>query len=217
MPTPNNLLAKKFTLAPPHALATMADLVALFEDSSTIINTLNEEIAALQSQITNPAIPKILNYAGIGAADNTDPFATIGNVDGGEDILGTYTLPAGTLSENGMGLLVKINIQQAANANAKAMKLYLGTNNFYDLNGNKNGFINELDIYIWRISNTSFYTRSRELLYATGTQILDATISTQAQYDDTITGFDASNVIKITGTGIATNDIQKLLFTVEPI
>jgi hypothetical protein len=56
---------------------------------------------------------------------NSDTTA-VGNVDGGEDDLITYSLLANSLSGNGKGLQVTFFGTTAANANNKTLKIYFG-------------------------------------------------------------------------------------------
>lgn len=71
---------------------------------------------------------KLLVYtAALGPAVLTVNLTAVGNVTTGEDDLMSYSLPASTLSANGMGVRVTSWGITANNANTKTVKMYFGT------------------------------------------------------------------------------------------
>lgn len=112
------------------ALTTVAPTnkraVAIADTATTIVlcpvEGANETVGPLPSSIG--ALPAVSGAALTGVTKHLEKFiATVGNVGAGEDILATYTLPAGTITTDGShvrGLFWGIT---ANNANAKTIRV----------------------------------------------------------------------------------------------
>ena len=79
--------------------------------------------------IMNTHVRDNLAYLGTGIIRLNVNTTAVGNVGAGEDDLITYTLPAATLSVDGMGVRITAFGQTANNANAKTVKMYFGSTN----------------------------------------------------------------------------------------
>lgn len=107
----------------PAATASVAGIVSIIAQSFAGLKTFTE---GLQSDIPLTfKAPGGSSY--ISAAGRlTSVIVTVGNVGAGEDNLMLYTLPAGTLSTDGMAVKVIAWGHTANNANSKNLKAYFG-------------------------------------------------------------------------------------------
>lgn len=108
------------------AIKTKAELKAYFETGDVPTQSQFEDLIDSLLSINQPN--RILNYAGIGAADETDPFFSIAT--GANTLatdLGVFTLPANTITQKGTGIHIKCQINNAANANNKTITFEYGT------------------------------------------------------------------------------------------
>lgn len=125
----------------------------------------------------------------------------VGNVGAGEDDLMTYSLPANSFNTNGK--LVKITAwgTVAANGNTKTIKLKFGATIIRQIGPSA---MNGLD---WRIDavviRTGVATQDAMATEFLDTSVFDTTISTPAE---TLSG---AVVIKVTGEGVANDDIKQ--------
>ncbi len=135
----------------------------------------------------------------------------VGNVDAGEDVLMTYSLPINALSANAKGIRVTVYGTIANNANAKTVKVYFGTTAIYT----DSMTINQA--YNWTAQYTSIRTGT-DTQDVFGTGFVENTAMTVAPYYATDTQDDgAAIVIKCTGEGVASNDIVQQGMLVEYI
>jgi hypothetical protein len=91
----------------------------------------------------------------------------IGNILTGTDTLHTWTMPAGTITTAGDGLLIHAKASFASNANTKALKFVIGTGAPHPLNGAvpaPNGVSCIIDVsviyaggVIWYVASKVFY------------------------------------------------------------
>lgn len=126
------------------------------------------------------------------------------NVGAGETDLISYSLPASRIYENGMTIEITAWGQTAANANGKQLKLYIGGTVVLDstsiASNNKDWFLKATLIRT---------TTSGGLVLAEG-QINGAEIqSKHSGITVASTGWDAAQIIKVTGTGTSNADITQ--------
>ncbi len=135
----------------------------------------------------------------------------VGNTDGGEDVLMTYSLPLNALSANAKGLRVTVYGTIANNANAKTVKVYFGTTAVYTDSMTVN------QAYNWTGQYTAIRTGT-DTQDVFGTGFVENIAMTVAPYYATDTQDDgAAIVIKCTGEGVASNDIIQQGMLVEYI
>ena len=137
---------------------------------------------------------------------------TTGNVDAGEDDLISYSLEKNTLQNEGDFLEIIAFGTYANNANNKTLKLYFDGSVIYTT-------------AIKNPVNTSWQIIARVLRVTSTTQKVTVTFSGEAlgsavnaQYTATTANLAVANIIKCTGTGVATNDIvqQGLIISIFP-
>lgn len=134
----------------------------------------------------------------------------VGNVGAGEDDLITYALPANSLSANGKGLFIKAWGTTANNANAKTVKLYLGSAalmSFALVASIAGTWI--IEALVFRSgSNTQEAVADLVSVGVAGAAVTAVTVSSPTQTD---TG---ALTVKCTGTATSDNDVtQKGLLT----
>ncbi len=135
----------------------------------------------------------------------------VGNVDAGEDVLMTYSLPSDALSANAKGIRVTVYGQIANNANAKTVKVYFGTTVVYTDAMTVN------QAYNWYAQYTAIRT-GVDTQDVFGSGFFENTACTVAPYYATDTQNDgAAIVIKCTGEGVASNDIIQQGMLIEYI
>jgi hypothetical protein len=133
--------------------------------------------------------------------------AAVGNVGAGEDDLMTYTVPANTLSADGMGLHFEAWGTFANNGNTKTVKVLFGADS-YTIFTFSTAVAAQWKI-VGRIVRTGAATQD---VFVDGknsnttTDVLTITTATR-----TLSG---SNVLKLTGTGTSNNDIVQEYFRV---
>jgi hypothetical protein len=125
-----------------------------------------------------------------------------------ETDLFSYTLPANTLSRNGMVIRVTAGGITAANANNKTVQLYFGTGTKAAVNSAANG---KAWRGVWDIMRTSL---SGQVLFSAG-----ATDGENCLNQSLVTSQDetAAITIKTTGQGTTDNDITQYYFYAEVI
>ena len=160
------------------------------------------------------------NFAAVNAeAENATRTGYItatvtGNITTGEDTMHSWTMPAGTLSAVGDGLLIRTHISFGATANTKTVKFYIGGSAGYVLNStaapnNKDLFV-DLIVYVRNLTVSNNLT-------VLGTPILCASLAGDSPTFETAlsavtTGVSAGSLasallVKFTGTATATGDI----------
>jgi hypothetical protein len=142
-------------------------------------------------------------------SSNVTATSTTGLV---EETLMQYTLPANTLAVNGRGLRFTVTCTFAANANAKACKLYFGAAVIAQSGavvGSPNGSTYVALHTLTRISATTQHTSGVDTVGASGASIANT------QGTETLSG---AVLIKVTGTGPTTiGDITATQLLVEAI
>lgn len=125
-------------------------------------------------------------------------------VDASEDDLMSYTLPAQRLYENGQTLEITAWGTTAANANNKRVKLYIGGTVVLDSGAiaanNKPWFLRATLI---RSSTTAGLAISEGQFNGAAIQVTHTGVTVAS------TGWDATQIIKVTGTGTAAADIAQ--------
>lgn len=187
---------------------------ALSGDGSSAANPLTVEVDGVTIEINGSndlALTRDIP-AGAGAAEaglagalyiNVTP---VGNVDAGEDDLMTYTLPANTLSANTYGVRITAFGALAANGNAKTVKLYFGSYVVSTFSGTSSNIRWEATATIFRSGATS--------QIGTGSFQAGNALSNLPLNEPTET-LSGAVVIKVTGEGVATNDIVQRFMLVE--
>ena len=133
----------------------------------------------------------------------------VGNVTTGEDNLISFTLPANTLSVNGMGLRVTYSGVTANNANAKTLKAYLGTTALLTTSLTAN------QASVWKavieIIRTGAATQdvTATLLQGGSTSIVDV------EHSEPTEDLTAALAVKATGEATSTDDIINELQMIE--
>jgi len=131
------------------------------------------------------------------------------NVGAGEDLLQTYTLPAGMLKDNGDSLRITIGGAFAANANAKLVYLLFGGTYVFTGVGNANANMWKAVIDVVRVSASSQkVVCSWNMGYVSGA-------GAAAYYATAAIDLTAAVTVLVNGTGVADNDIVKQIFQVE--
>lgn len=135
---------------------------------------------------------------------NTTP---VGNVGGGTDDLITYTLPGGTLSDNGDALLVTCAGTLAANTNAKTGIIYFGSSTSTLVSTSSSGVTHwKMQMLIVRLSATT--QRIHAWGGVNGTDLYN-------QYIDGAETLANNITIKATGAATSNDDIIQKFMTVE--
>lgn len=135
-------------------------------------------------------------------------FTSRANSGGGETDLASYTLPANVLNANGRTLKIRAWGTTANNANAKTLKLYLGATAIltYSLTVSQAG-VWVLEATVMRSSSGNQVTEGH-LVESPGNKAY-AELATPAITDT------ATIVIKVTGQGVASNDVLQKGMLVE--
>ena len=161
--------------------------------------------------IMNTHVRDNLTYLGTGIIRLDVNTTAVGNVGAGEDDLMTYTLPASTLSVDGMGVRITAWGITANNANAKTVKMYFGSTNVGSLICTTNtieGWVHQAVII-----RTGATAQLGRLVLSAQAAVWkwggNATAPTE-----TLSG---AVTIKCTGEATATNDIVQQLMLVELI
>jgi hypothetical protein len=147
----------------------------------------------------------------------------VGNVGGGTDDLMAWTMPAGTLSAVGDGLVVHAMFEFAANANIKGVLFKMGTGSTYDMNATTTA-PNGKDLHVTLTLLVVALTPTSNV-FGVGTPILcnntsgaspafEAAVST-ASSPISVGNLAADMVVKFTGTGVVTNDIRQRLMIIS--
>lgn len=133
----------------------------------------------------------------------------VGNVGAGEDDLMTYTLPAGTLSQDGYGIRFLMAGSTAANANNKTIKLYWDGASAGAL---VNGTHNNLD---WLVEGMIIRTgATAQIVHGRGQ--VNAGVAYLVTTTDAAT-LSGAVILKLTGEATANDDIVQNLMLVEMI
>lgn len=162
--------------------------------ASDVVNTPSGSVAATTVQAA-------INELSLESARRLTSFtADAGNTSTGETDINSYTVPAGTLSANGQVLSGYYHGSLAANANAKTGKIYIAGTQTTLVIGNLNNLDWHMDFRLVRVSNTVIRC-----------WVIGAWNGLAATYMDyfEVTGLDlaaSTFIIKLTGTGGATND-----------
>jgi len=137
--------------------------------------------------------------------NNTD----IGNTAGAETTLGTYTIPASTLARNGDYIEFDSVLVTAANNNSKRVRAYFGATLIYDSTAVTNA-TNNVTI---RVHGKVYRTAAATQRSATDSTC-SATAWTRSVYAAPAATLSNAIVIRITGLGVAANDVTSRTFEV---
>lgn len=148
------------------------------------------------------------NDAAVGGVLYMDT-STPGNVGVGEDTLGTYTVPANTLSVNGESLWFEAGGTLAGNGNTKTVRVRFGAGASTEVynSGNITGGANPFWYVKGRITRTGAAIQT-SICFGGAFGIFKPTWVTT---DATLSG---GCVLKITGEAVADNDIVQKTFIV---
>ena len=209
--------SKKISELP--AAANVSDLDTLAAVPGGTGTTSSLTILQVKNHILSAST--FLNRAGMNGGGVLDPISTVGtDASVSQKVLGTYTMPAGTLHTNGMGIKIYTRCIYAANNNQKNVEIKFSTTSFTvggsgaDVNAKKEF----AEHTIIRLTATTVRWRGQSLFYDSATLKLYAANSIFDDYDDTVANMDSTDiVISINGTnGVATaNDIQRDEFIVK--
>lgn len=138
-------------------------------------------------------------------------FTSVGNINGGEDALMSYTLPANSLNTTGRGLRITAFGTATNNANAKNLRFYWGGVLIYNT-----AFLASSNTH-WKVEILVFRTALNTQIYvitATGDNMQETT------YDKgVVSGASATEtgtiVIAFTGEATTTNDIIQYGMIIE--
>lgn len=168
-----------------------------------MVDTLENRFANISTIIANA------KRAVYQLASNTTP---VGNINGGEDNLITYTMQPNVLAKDGYNVEIKAWGTFAANANNKTIKLKFGSATLYDT-----GAVAAND-GSWEITATVTRTGTAAEQSIASIISSNALIISSTTYSVPTVSLSATVIIKCTGEGTATNDvIQKgLLIKVVP-
>lgn len=141
------------------------------------------------------------------AAVSGNLYATVtqtGNVGTGEDDLASYSIPANTLSSNGMRIEINAIVSTVNNANAKTIKLYYGATVLASVSQPAGGLATSYHFHAigWR-------TGSATQLWTVTTNNGATSHTTSAE---TLSG---AVITKVTGDAVSNNDIVIKAFAVD--
>lgn len=134
-----------------------------------------------------------------------------GNVGAGEDTLHTYTLPASGLNADGQAVEIETMVTFAANANSKRVKVHFGATAVYDSTAQaQNGGALVVRARIVRTGATT----QRASAIAVG-DAATALFADAAQYTTPGETLSGTVVVKVTGEGVADNDIVNAMTVIS--
>lgn len=187
------------------------------ESSSTIVDADVSATAAIAGTKISPnfGAQKVLSQAGSSVAGILNAMgilykaapATVGNTSSTETDLFTYTMPLNVLASNGDGIVARGAGGLANNSNSKTINVYLGANSLNLFTGTTANVTYLFECIFTRISTTT--TRFNGFICVGSTMTL---------FDSIVTTTDLTlntAVVKVTGTGVSTNDLNCKQFSVR--
>ncbi len=139
----------------------------------------------------------------------TTSLSPTGNVGTGATTLMSYTLKANTLVNNGDSVRVRVDIQYANNTNSKTLTLTIGSTTIYNLAAAiQNGWVRIVAIITK--TGTTAQLISNDVIIQTQTVTSNGTTTSTGAENLT-----TDLVIKVTGTGGATNDLVQYRQDIE--
>lgn len=143
------------TLTEAQAQSGLVTVYAKYDDANSIWKaTIIQEANGVDFATTNQISNSVLQFADLQVSSS-------GSVS--EEILHTYTLPANKLNNQGDSIRVSAFFKTAANANAKTMKIYFGSNECITMTGTINNERCMLVAEVSRESSTVQYSGSHAL------------------------------------------------------
>lgn len=141
----------------------------------------------------------------LGGALNID-VSIVGNIGSGEDDLMTYTLAPNSLNATGDYLEIIAYGTLAPNNNNKILRLKFGNNILYNSSNNPTPIAGAWYFKAYIVRATSSTQKIITSIHSNSPTFQDDT-NYSADYTGGIQDLTTSQIIKCTGTGIATNDI----------
>ncbi|MET0623104.1 MAG: hypothetical protein ABW250_09015 [Pyrinomonadaceae bacterium] len=137
------------------------------------------------------------------------------NVNAAETDLASYPMPAGTLGADGKRLRITVFVSCAANANAKSVRLYFGSTIIFMPNavGINGGNVH----HVFNVTRTGASTQHLFGRPSYGNSNTGNEAGNGARYEAPTENTANAITIKVTGQGVATNDLLLRDFTVEAL
>lgn len=135
-------------------------------------------------------------------------YNTVGNVGASETALLSYTLPANALNTNGQFIEIRGFGFFAANADSKQIRIYFGSNVVFEVNNNFDNGYWSFSILIIRV------TPSTQRVFINGASS-NITFGLQVGYFDGSQDLTTPILIKFTGQGVSTNDVDQTSMVIE--
>lgn len=134
-----------------------------------------------------------------------------GNVGAGEDNLISYNVPASTLGLNNERLVFKAAGTIANNANQKRIKVFFGSDTLFDTGATGLPTSAAID---WEITGEIFRTGAATQKAIVKIVTDNSTFGSSVNYATATRTLSSANTLKLTGEGVADNDIVQEVFTV---
>ena len=172
------------------------------QNDSMIVGTSTATAGVgVRAEAFNPKIGGASAY-GVSSGTVNTQYVAVGNVGSGEDDLMSYTLPANALDEAGNSFSVSAWGTSANNANAKTIRLYFAGTLIATLS------LTTSQSNSWRFNAEAIW-RSGGLLTVSVDVLQGGTVTQSTTIHTTLTGVNGAvgNILKVTGEGVADNDI----------